>query len=45
MVDLDSVITDSSLEHLLTTTELDKVKEERKRRGKISGPSNSIINS
>jgi hypothetical protein len=44
MVDLDSVINDSSLEYLLTTAELDKVKEEKKRRGKMSGPNNSIMN-
>jgi hypothetical protein len=44
MVDLDSVVDDSSLEHLLTPVELNKVKEERKRRGKMSGPNNSIMN-
>ena len=42
-VDLDRVIDDSSLEHLLTPAELTKVKEERNRRGKTSGPNNSIV--
>jgi hypothetical protein len=44
VVDIDRAIDDSSLEHLLTSAELAKVKEERKRRGKMSGPNNSIMN-
>lgn len=43
LVDLDRAIEDSSLEHLLTPTELAKVKAERERRRRMSGPSNSII--
>jgi hypothetical protein len=43
-VDLDSPIVDSSLERVLTPVELDKVKEEQKRRGKMSGPNNSVMN-
>lgn len=43
LVDLDRAIEDSSLEHLLTPTELTKVKAERERRRRTSGPSNSII--
>ena len=45
LVDLDASIDNSSLEHFLSPIELAKIKEERKRRGKMSGPSNSIINS
>jgi hypothetical protein len=44
LIDLDKAIDDSSLEHLLSPSELAKIKEERIRRGKMSGPNNSILN-
>jgi hypothetical protein len=43
LVDLDRAIEDSSLEHLLTPEELARVKEERERRRRMSGPNNSIV--
>jgi hypothetical protein len=43
LVDLDRSIEDSSLEYLLTPTELAKVKAERERRMRMSGPNNSVI--
>jgi hypothetical protein len=44
-VDLDKPIDDASLERILTPKELNKVKTERKKRSKLSGPNNSIMNS
>lgn len=44
IVDLDSVVEDKSLDKLLTPSELNKVREERARRGKMSGSHGSIIN-
>ena len=43
LVDLDRAIEDSALEHLLTPEELARVKEERERRRRMSGPNNSIV--
>ncbi len=43
LVDLDSIVDDKSLDKLLTPAELNKVKEERARRGKMSGPNGSIV--
>jgi hypothetical protein len=43
MVDLDSIVEDKSLDKLLTPAELNKVREERARRGKMSGPNGSIV--
>lgn len=43
LIDLDRVVDDKSLDNLLTPEELHRVKEERIRRGKISGKNGSII--
>ena len=43
LVDLDRAIEDSALEHFLTPEELARVKEERERRRRMSGPNNSIV--